>query len=115
MNPSISDKSTDLGPVRPEQFMAAAASEHDRSCRALARIVNSAMTAQVQFAYACATAAAEQALRSADYVETTWPDTVLRALVAATYKAQARESQEAARRILRRARQRCGLAFARLT
>jgi hypothetical protein len=79
-----------------------------------ARMANVALTAQVQFAYACATAAGDHAARAADYIETSWPDTPLRSLVVATYRAQLQQSRAVARGILRNARERCGLAYARV-
>jgi hypothetical protein len=85
------------------------------STRAVAsRMANVALTAQVQFAYACATAAGEQAGRTADYIEESWPDTPLRSMVVATYRAQVEQTRAVARVILRSARARCGLAFARV-
>jgi hypothetical protein len=79
-----------------------------------ARIVNVALTAQVQMAHACAIAASENAERAADCIEQTWPDTPLRSMVVEAYRAQARERLQAAGNVLARARRRCGLAFARL-
>ena len=79
-----------------------------------ARMVNVALTAQVQMAYAYAIAASENAERAAFCVEQAWPDTPLRTRVVAAYRAQAQERREAARDVLARARRRCGLAFARL-
>jgi hypothetical protein len=79
-----------------------------------ARLANVMLTAQVQLAYAVATAAGENARRAADCVERTWPETPLRTLVARAYRAQAEERQRAARDVLARARARCGLAYARL-
>jgi len=84
------------------------------SCAAAARIANVALTAQVQFAYNCATAAAAHAQRAADYVETMWPDTPLRTMVVAAYRVQLLKSEQAALAVLRHARERCGLAFAPL-
>jgi hypothetical protein len=79
-----------------------------------ARIVNVALTAQVQMAHACAIAASENAERAADCIEQTWPHTPLRSMVVGAYRAQARERLQAAGEVLARARRRCGLAFARL-
>jgi hypothetical protein len=79
-----------------------------------ARIANVAMTAQVQIAYAVAIAAGENAERAAECIERAWPDTPMRSLVVEAYRAQARYRQQAARDVLARARQRCGLAYARL-
>jgi hypothetical protein len=79
-----------------------------------ARIANVVMTAQVQVAYASAIAAGDNAHRAADYVERAWPDTPLRSLVARTCREHARERRQAASDVLRRARARCGLAYARL-
>jgi hypothetical protein len=79
-----------------------------------ARIVNVALTAQVQIAHACAIAASENAERAATCIEQTWPDTPLRSMVVEAYRAQARERLQAAGDVLARARRRCGLAFARL-
>ena len=81
---------------------------------AAARIANVALTAQVQFAYNCALAARDSAARAADYIETAWPETPLRSLVVAAYRTQLRKSDDTARRILEHARERCGLAFARI-
>ena len=78
------------------------------------RIVNVALTAQVQMAHACAIAASENAERAADCIEQTWPETPLRSMVVVAYRAQARERLQAAGQVLARARRRCGLAFARL-
>ena len=79
-----------------------------------ARVANVAMTAQVQIAYAVAIAASESAERAAACIERAWPDTPVRSLVVQAYRAQVRYRQDAARDVLARARQRCGLAFARL-
>jgi hypothetical protein len=79
-----------------------------------ARIANVAMTAQVQISYAVAIAAGENAERAAACIERAWPDTPMRSLVVQAYRAQARYRQQAARDVLARARQRCGLAFARM-
>ncbi|HUD24693.1 MAG TPA: hypothetical protein VMQ45_03350 [Burkholderiaceae bacterium] len=79
-----------------------------------ARIANVALTAQVQMAYALAIAASENAERAATCIERTWPDTPVRSLVVQAYRIQARRRQDAARDVLARARQRCGLAYARL-
>ena len=68
------------------------------------RIVNVALTAQVQMAYACAIAASENAEHAAACIERAWPDTPLRSMVV----------EAAAGQVLARARRRCGLAFARL-
>jgi len=81
---------------------------------AAARMANVAMTAQVQFAYTCAVAARDSAARAADYIEKAWPETPLRSVVVAACRAQLRKSDDTARRILRHARERCGLAFARI-
>jgi len=81
---------------------------------AAARMANVALTAQFQFAHACASQAGEQAENAARCIERSWPDTPLRTVVVATYLAQARQSRNAARAVLRQARQRCGLAFARM-
>ncbi len=83
-------------------------------CNLAARIVNVALTAQVQMAYACATTAGENAERAASCIEQAWPDTPMRSVVVEAYRAQARQHEKAARDVLARARQRCGLAFARL-
>jgi hypothetical protein len=82
--------------------------------RLAARMANVAMTAQVQLAYAVAMAASENSERAAACIERAWPDTPVRSLVVQAYRAQARYRQDAARDVLARARQRCGLAFARL-
>jgi len=82
--------------------------------RLAARIANVAMTAQVQVAYALASAGSESAERAAACIEQTWPDTPLRSLVVQAYRAQARYREQAARDVLARARERCGLAYARL-
>jgi hypothetical protein len=95
------------GPVRPASVPAL---PHQFA----ARLANVVLTAQVQLAYAVATAAGENARRTADCVERTWPETPLRALVARAYREQAQERQRAARDVLARARARCGLAYARL-
>jgi hypothetical protein len=79
-----------------------------------ARMANLVLTAQVQLAYAVAVTAAESAQRAADDVERVWPDTPLRSVVARAYRAQASERQQAARDVLAHARERCGLAYARL-
>ena len=79
-----------------------------------ARMANLVLTAQVQLAHAVAVGAADSAERVAECVERAWPDTPLRALVARTYRAQASERRQAARDVLRHARARCGLAYARL-
>jgi hypothetical protein len=79
-----------------------------------ARMANVVLTAQVQISYACAIAASENAARAADCIEQTWPDTPLRSLTAAAYRAQARARAQAARDVLARARRHCGLAYARL-
>jgi hypothetical protein len=83
--------------------------------RLAARMVNAVLTAQVQVAYACATAAARNAAQAADCVERSWPDTPLRTLFAQGLRARAREREDAARNVLAGARRSCGLAYARLT
>jgi len=84
------------------------------SYQVAARITNVALTAQVQIAYGYAVAAGENAERAARCIERTWPDTPLRSLVARAYRAQARARKDVAREVLARARERCGLAYARL-
>jgi hypothetical protein len=79
-----------------------------------ARLMNVALTAQVQIAYAYAVAASENAEHTASCIEQAWPDTPMRSLVVGAYRARARERREAAGDVLARARRRCGLAFARL-
>ena len=79
-----------------------------------ARMVNVALTAQVQMAYALAIAASENAEQAASCIEKSWPDTPMRSMVVVSYRAQARDRRQAARDVLARARRRCGLAFARL-
>jgi len=81
--------------------------------RLAARLANVAMTAQVQIAYAVATAGSDSAQRAAARIEQTWPDTPLRSLVMQAYRAQARHREQAARDVLARARECCGLAYAR--
>jgi hypothetical protein len=81
---------------------------------AAARMTNVALTAQVQIAYACATAAVKQAERAAACIERSWPDTPLRTIVVGAYRSQACQSRNAQQAILRQARRRCGLAFARM-
>lgn len=81
----------------------------------VARIVNMALTAQIQVAHGCAIAASENAEHTAACIERAWPDTPLRSMVVQAYRAQARERLQAAGDVLARARRRCGLAFARLT
>jgi hypothetical protein len=78
----------------------------------VARMVNSALTAQIQIAYACAIAASETAERTAAYIEQSWPDTPMRSLVAQAYRSRARERAQAANDVLVRARRHCGLAYA---
>jgi hypothetical protein len=85
-----------------------------RAGAAAARMANVALTAQVQFAHACASRAAESAENAARCIERSWPQTPLRAIAVATYVAQATQSRNAALEVLRQARRRCGLAFARL-
>jgi len=77
-------------------------------------MANVALTAQVQFSYACAVAAGESAGRAADYIETAWPETPLRSFAVAACRAQLRKCEDTARSILRQARGRCGLAYARI-
>lgn len=77
------------------------------------RVANIALTAHVQFAYACAHDAQARALRAAETIERSWPDTPLRALVLEAYRAQADTAAGMARKVLENARQRCGLAYAR--
>lgn len=81
---------------------------------AAARMANVALTAQVQIAYACAGAAATQADRAAACIERSWPDTPLRAMVVEAYRGQARRGRETQQLVLKQARSRCGLAYARL-
>jgi hypothetical protein len=78
----------------------------------VARMVNAALTAQIQIAYACAIATSETAERTASYIEQTWPETPMRSLVAQAYRSRARERARAASEVLARARQYCGLAYA---
>jgi hypothetical protein len=80
----------------------------------VARIVNVALTAQIQVAHACAIAASENAEHTAACIERAWPDTPLRSMVVQAYRARARERLQAAGDVLARARRRCGLAFARM-
>jgi len=77
------------------------------------RVANIALTAQVQFAYACAMDAQSQALSAGERIEKAWPATPLRDLVVKAYRAQAQSAERIAGNVLAGARQRCGLAFAR--
>ncbi len=77
------------------------------------RVANIALTAQVQFAYACAQDAQSRARRAATTIERNWPDTPLRTLVLDAYRAQASTAAGMARKVLENARRRCGLAYAR--
>ncbi len=76
------------------------------------RVANIALTAQVQMAYACATAARARAQQAAACIEESWPPTPIRSLVLDAYRAQAQSADQLARDILAGARKRCGLAFA---
>jgi len=78
------------------------------------RIANIALTAQVQLAYACAEQTRERAQRAAQCIQRTWPDSPVRRLVLDIYRSQAQSAEVLAREVLRAARQRCGLAFARI-
>ena len=77
------------------------------------RVANIALTAHVQFAYACAQDAQARALRAVTTIERSWPDTPLRTLVLDAYRAQANTAAGMARKVLENARRRCGLAYAR--
>jgi hypothetical protein len=108
----MKEKLTEVGPQRHSGHNRAST---DPASHAFAsRMANVALTAQVQFSYACAVAAGAHAERTAVYIENSWPDTPLRTLVVAAYRAQLKQSQLAASGILQKARERCGLAFARL-
>jgi hypothetical protein len=75
-------------------------------------MANAALTAQVQFDYAVATAASESAAHAADWIERAWPQSPLRAMAVSVFRSQARERAQAARNVLARARRQCGLAYA---
>jgi len=76
------------------------------------RVANIVLNAQVQAAYACATAARLRAQNAAECVERSWPDTPLRHLVVEIYRAQAQSADVLAHEVLENARRHCGLAFA---
>lgn len=78
------------------------------------RIANIVLTAQVQFAYACAMDARQRAERASSCIQGTWPATPLRELLLDVYRAQAATADAVASGVLARARERCGLAFARI-
>ena len=80
--------------------------------RLAARMANLALTARVQVDYAVATAASENAARTADWIEQAWPASPLRSMTVGAFRSQAQERARAARDVLARARRQCGLAYA---
>lgn len=79
-----------------------------------ARAANIVLTAQFQVAYACAMGAAARARRARTYIESAWPATPVRQIVVDIYRAQEQSAESVASDVLVNARQRCGLAFARM-
>ena len=82
--------------------------------RLFSRMTNLVVTTQTQLAYACLEDAKRQAGSQIDQIATTWPESPARILVTSALETQRASANALEHQLLALARERGGLAFARI-